>query len=875
MLSFTAAGVAAAAMDTGWFASAASALAPESPNNLSPQLFSNGTTLTQTVLPGSPNASGYRKLITSSGEAYTTRAEITTAGSGDTTFVPIAAFGHISDLHIIDDQSPARVEFLDRYNNDLTSGYPFDAAYRPHEFLSTQIVDAMCRAIKNVGVGPQTGIPLTFTIMTGDAVDNAQLNETRWYIDLLDGGKQITPNSGNPDFDESVSNERFGPDTGYWHPEKGSDPGNYYRNAGFLAIPGLLGQARKAFTSTGLGMPWYAAYGNHDVMMQGNVPTDTDLPGLHSLKYLAVNQSKPYTIGALPAKNTDGIGLGDIISALSGAEWTDVTADATRRLLSVSEFVGEHFTTSGLPSGHGFTQGASVAYYSIPAAGRDPIQYITLDSTNPDGGITGIDDAASGSIDSTQFNWLQNQLKACSSRYLNENDDIVNQPGVQDKLIVVFCHHPIRTMTNTNGGNRHNGDEVRDLLLRFPNVILMANGHTHRNSITPHFRPTDGDIPGGFWEVSAAAHIDWPVQSRVIEIATNPNRDAISIFTAVIDIDAPLSNNGDISNPKALASLARELAVNDTQETMGETDRRGAVKDRNTRLLLQAPFALPSFGAPVAVTRNQDGRLQAFAADRSANDNLLQSNQSSTAADTFASWSTFGGHLQAIAAGTDNTGRVFLAGAAHGGSVVYNYQTTPGGSFSGWITIDGLLNSIALGRNADGRMEIFGCNSAGQIFHRAQAAAGDYRNWGAWSQFDGLLTQVAVTPYADGRLALFGVNKQGSAFRRWQLAGGGWSAWAAFTGSTAMNSIAAATNSDGRLEIFATDLTGQVFQRFQQTPGDESSWTDWVPFNAQMAHVAANTTNDGRVALFGYDFQGHVWKRLQQSGGGWTNWTRV
>src|SRR5690349_18668718 len=111
-------------------------------------------------------------------------------------------------------------------------------------------------------------------------------------------------------------------------------------------------------------MSCFAAYGTHDVIMQGIVPVDTDLPDLHSLKYLAVNQSKPYTIGTLPPKNDDGIGLGDIITALSGAEWTDVTADPTRRLLSVNEFVAEHFTTSGLPSGHGFTQGASVAYYS-------------------------------------------------------------------------------------------------------------------------------------------------------------------------------------------------------------------------------------------------------------------------------------------------------------------------------------------------------------------------------------------------------------------------------------------------------------------------------------------------------------------------------
>ena len=56
----------------------------------------------------------------------------------------------------------------------------------------------------------------------------------------------------------------------------------------------------------------------------------------------------------------------------------------------------------------------------------------------------------------------------------------------------------------------------------FPNVIALVDGHTHANKITPHSRPASSQIGGGFWEISTASHIDWPIQSRIIEIAASP-----------------------------------------------------------------------------------------------------------------------------------------------------------------------------------------------------------------------------------------------------------------------------------------------------------------------------------------------------------------
>jgi len=94
-------------------------------------------------------------------------------------------------------------------------------------------------------------------------------------------------------------------------------------------------------------------------------------------------------------------------------------------------------------------------------------------------------------------------------------------------------------------------------------------------------------VRGGFWELNTAAHIDWPQQSRIVEVVDN--RDGtLSVFGTIVDHAGPASSWCSASGPLALTSLSRELSANDWQDRTD--DRRGGVDDRNVELVLPAPF---------------------------------------------------------------------------------------------------------------------------------------------------------------------------------------------------------------------------------------------------------------------------------------------
>ena len=532
-----------------------------------------GTTLARRIVRGRDIGDGYRLLRRIDGEGHLVRDGLDAAAKPGRARrrAGLTAFVQLSDVHIIDAQSPLRVEYADRYDDtgDLPSSGVFGSAYRPQEILTAQVADAMVRRINAVRRGPVTGIPFRFAVQTGDNSDNSQLNEIRWNIRVLDGGR-VRPDSGSRAAYEGVMDQdRTSYDRHYWHPDGAPDGKRAdipRRRYGFPLVPGLLDAARRPFKAAGLDMRWYTAFGNHDGLIQGNFPertTNLNAVATGSLKLI----SPP--AGYTPADLQEFYSRGDLQGFLTSlAEEGDpsvrqVTPDPRRRLLSRSQYVEQHFRTTGLPVGHGFTarnQSDGTAYYAFT---RGPLRVIVLDTVNPNG-------YADGSLDATQFAWLQAQLAAASR-----------------KLIVVCSHHNSETMDNVfvaTGGDlepRVVGAQVVAALQAQPNVIAWINGHTHRHAVTP--RPAPGG--GGFWEITTSSHVDHPQHARILEIADNQD-GTLSLFCTLVDHASPVRFGGDLSTPKALASLARELAANDWQRRDVDQQRRA---DRNVELLVRRP----------------------------------------------------------------------------------------------------------------------------------------------------------------------------------------------------------------------------------------------------------------------------------------------
>ncbi len=493
---------------------------------------------------------------------------------------PVATVVQLTDLHLVDAQSPGRVEFLDPL------GAPFTGAFRPQEVLTTHVHAAMAVQLNTLAAGPVTGRPFDCVVSTGDNVDNCQRNELDWFITGMEGGS-LEPGSGTSGTYEGVQSPDW-EDRAFWHPDLDDDPG------GFPARPGLLEAAVTAFQTPGLNTPWFSTYGNHDGLLQGNLPV---VEGLD-----AVLTGDRKIIGVRPGGGPLGF-LGQLMTdpqaftrALDRGEYPTrrVVPDRSRRTASTEDWVRAHLDADAGPGpvGHGYSEDhldrAHLGYRFEVAPG---VTGLALDT----GGYN------SGAIGQAQLDWLEEELTSVHSRWFDA-DGREQHSSADDHLVLLFSHFTIGTLTGAPPDparpdeRRYLGEELVSFLQRWPNIVAWVNGHTHTHGIQPV--PDHSGRTNGFWEITTASHVDWPSHARIVEVVDHDD-GTLSLFTTVVDhAGRPRAGSGE--DPLTLASLSRELAANN--DLAGNPIRLGPPEAHNTELGLRAPFDLRAAGIGQDVT---------------------------------------------------------------------------------------------------------------------------------------------------------------------------------------------------------------------------------------------------------------------------------
>ncbi len=431
----------------------------------------SGSTLESTW--DDPAGDGQLRVL--AGEPFVLRDEL----GGRAALGPsLGVLAHLTDAHVLDASSPARVTFLNRL------GPPFQSTFRPQEALTAHVLAGAVRAVR--------ALRPDLVIQGGDLIDNDQSNELGWALGVLGGGL-VRPGSG-----------RFG----YYGVQVASDPDPFYYRPDVDAPrhPGLLGEAVRPFRSAGLAraMRWVPVLGDHDVLVAGEMVPDGLTAGLavgdRALWDLPSRLTLPPGLRAAAGLEAgaggspDGppiAGLADqfLRRALAGPT-VRVPPDPTRREMEVREVVGRLRVAAG-----GGLGSVDQLDYVVDVGKR--LRVVVLDLASRFGGSGGV-------VVPGQASFVAGALA-----------------GAGERWVLFVSHQPLDDSVG--------GSEVQAVLDDAERVIATLAGHTHRNRVLP--RATRA---GGYWQIQTASLIDYPQQARALRVLETAG-GGVAIQTWMLD----------------------------------------------------------------------------------------------------------------------------------------------------------------------------------------------------------------------------------------------------------------------------------------------------------------------------------------------------
>jgi Calcineurin-like phosphoesterase len=406
----------------------------------------------------------------------------------------LATFGQLTDTHVRDEESPARVPFLDRL------GPPFTSTFRPQEAFSTQVLDAAVRALDRER--PEA------VFVTGDIIDSAQENELEQAIDVLDG-REVHPDSGRRGYDGVQSAQN--PDPFYYRPDHDAP-----------RHPGVLDAAQRPFRARGLDAPWYPTPGNHDLLVQGEVPPTPALEAVATGDRMVAHLDP-----SLRPTDVESDARAAVAAALAGglpADAERVPADPARRYVYPAELMSRVAAAAG----PGVAIRGGRMDYAVDAG--PSLRAIVLDTVRRSGTSRGL-------VSGAQLAWLRGELAAAGRRW-----------------VIVFSHNPL----DASDG----GEPALAALDADPRVVAAVAGNRHRNVIGRW---------GRVWLIGTSSLADFPQQARMFRLRATAG-GGVALETWMVDHDGG-----------GLAGVSRELAYLDAQGGRPQ-GFAGTPDDRNARL---------------------------------------------------------------------------------------------------------------------------------------------------------------------------------------------------------------------------------------------------------------------------------------------------